>query len=263
MKNLTKNKTLLLGVSVILVLAILVILWPKPTGTFVWNKFKFADTALFLNRDSRLALEIGNYYFNVYQNGEYDLAKAKIYFEQALEIDPNTPDGWHQLARIDFLKEDFTEALKKINKQIEIHGDSFMASFYIRGLISGYAGDYDQAKKDFKKFLSWDHNNWAALNDLAWIYFKKGDYKNAENTAKIGLEIAPQNPWLLTALGAALLNQNKKEEAQKAFIQAKSNVDLLTEMDWHKSYPGNNPNSAQKGLESMKETIIYNLSLVQ
>ncbi|MDO8561019.1 MAG: tetratricopeptide repeat protein [bacterium] len=231
---------------------------------FAWQKYHSANLAFFLDHgDADLALKIGNYYFNVYKDGVYDLNKAKKYFNKALEIDPKTPDAWHQLARIDFLKGDFTLALEKINKQIEIHGDSFMASFYIRGLIEGYAGDFDQAEKDFKKFIEWDRQNWAALNDLAWIYFKKGDYKNAENMAEIGLKIAPQNPWLLTVFGVSMLNQNQKEEAKKAFIQAKINANLLTEADWHKAYPGNDPKSAGKGLESMKKIIESDLSLIQ
>lgn len=257
----TQNKMLLLTVCIILILAVFVILQPQQTGTFIWNNFKFADLTLFLNRDANFALKIGNYYFNVYRDGAYDLNKAKKYFYKALEIDPKTPDAWHQLARIDFLRGDFQNALEKINKQIEIHGDSFMASFYIRGLISGFAGSYDQAESDFKKFIDWDPKNWAAYNDLAWIYFKKGDYKNTETTARKGLLLDYKNPWLLTALGVSLLNQNQKEEAQKTFIQAKINANLLTEEDWHKAYPGNDPKSAKNGLESMKEKIEFNLDL--
>ena len=260
--KLAKRRALFLTICVVLVLAVFTVLWKEPIGTFLWNNLKLADTALLLNRDHNLALKIGNYYFNVYQDGVYDLKKAETYFNKALEIDQKTPDAWHQLARIDFLKGDFPSALEKINKQIEIHGDSFMASFYIRGLIEGYAGDLDGAEKDFKKFLSWDPKNWAAYNDLAWIYFKNGDYKNTEKMAEAGLKIAPQNPWLLNTLGVSLLNQNQKKEAKKYLIQAKTNADLLKESDWHKAYPGNDPKSAQRGLESMKKTIQLNLSLL-
>ena len=46
----------------------------------------------------------GNYYFNVGWAGKYDLEKARRYFEKAIEADPNVPDAWHQLSRIDFSK---------------------------------------------------------------------------------------------------------------------------------------------------------------
>lgn len=251
----------ILLIAILMALALIAVMQPKSTGTFVWNNFKFADLALFLNRDAALALKIGNYYFNVYGDGEYNLNKAEKYFYKSIEIDPKIPDAWHQLARIDFLRGDFQNALKKINKQIEIHGDSFMASFYIRGLISGFAGNYEQAENDFKKFIDWDPKNWAAYNDLSWIYFKKGDHKNMEIAALKGLEFAPKNPWLLNSLGASLLNQNKTVEAKNAFLKAKGGAESLSEQDWHKAYPGNDPKSAKNGLESMKEAIELNLRL--
>ena len=226
-----------------------------------WYAFRLPELSVFLNRNAGFALEIGNYYFNVYGDGVYDLRRAQKYFERALFLDPNVPDAWHQLARIDFLRGNFADALLKINKQIEIHGDSFMASYYMRGLINGYAGNLNQAEADFKKFLAWDSANWAAHNDLAWIYFKKGDYKKVEITAREGLVFDKSNPWLLISLGASLLNQGKKSEAKKIFESAQATAAALTEKDWNKAYPGNDPRIALKGLEEMKKTIEYNLEL--
>lgn len=230
---------------------------------FLWEKADMPMSAVFLNPKAEFALSIGNYYFNVGGEGEYDLAKAEKFFRYALFLNSRVPDVRHQLARIDFLRGDFENALEKINKQIELHGDSFMASFYIRGLIEGYSGKLDEAEADFKKFLEWDKTNWAAHNDLAWIYFQKGDYKKTEEIARKGLEFNRGNAWLLTSLGVALLNQNKKEEALAALQGARVSVDLLTEADWQRAYPGNDPAWSQKGLEEMKKTIEFNLGLVR
>lgn len=229
---------------------------------FTWQKHRWPSVASVLNKNNaNLEVELGNYYFNVLGEGAYDLKKAERHFKRALDFDNNIPDAWHQLARIDFLRGHFAEALVKINKQIEIHGDSFMASYYIRGLINGYAGNLAQAEADFKKFLIWDKNNWAAHNDLAWVYFKGGDYKKVETIARKGLAYNKNNPWLLTSLGAALLNQGKKSEAKKMFESAQAAAATLTEKDWSKAYPGNDPNIALNGLEAMKKTIEYNLEL--
>ena len=241
-------------------------------GDFFWKKANMPLLAVFFNPQAEFALNIGNYYFNVGGKGEYDLAKAEKFFRYALSLNPRVPDAWHQLAQIDFLRGNFAGALEKINKQIAIHGDSFMASFYTRGLINGYAGNFDKAEADFKKFLEWDKTNWAVHNDLAWIYFQKGDYKKTEEIARAGLEFNPGNAWLLTSLGVALLNQDKpphlcdkcggkKEEVRMVLEEAMTAAVLLTEADWQKAYPGNNPAWAQTGLEKMRETITYNLSL--
>ena len=241
-------------------------------GDFLWKKANMSLPAVFFNPKAELALSIGNYYFNVGGKGEYDLAKAEKFFRYALFLNSRVPDAWHQLAQIDFLRGNFAGALEKINKQIEIHGDSFMASYYTRGLINGYAGNFDSAEVDFKKFLEWDKTNWAVHNDLAWIYFQKGDYIKTEEIARAGLEFNPGNAWLLTSLGVALLNQDKpphlcdkcggkKEEVRMVLEEAMTAAVLLTEADWQKAYPGNNPAWAQTGLEKMRETITYNLSL--
>lgn len=89
-----------------------------------------AELSLAINPDARFTLYLGNYYFNVYGDGVYDLVRAEKFFYKALELDPRVPDAWHQLARIDFLRGKFRSALDKINWQIELHGDSFMASYY-------------------------------------------------------------------------------------------------------------------------------------
>lgn len=222
------------------------------------------ELALAINPDAKLSLYLGNYFFNVYGDGAYDLNRAERFFKRAIELDPQVPDAWHQLARIDFLRGDFSKALDKINRQIELHGDSFMASYYIRGLIIGYKNkrggeDLDKAEGDFKKFLAWDEKNWAALNDLAWIYFLDKKFSEAEKTARRGLSFNPGNPWLLNTLGAALLNQGRNNEARPILEEAIRNAEKLKVEDWHKAYPGNHPNSALPGIESVKKTISENL----
>lgn len=235
----------------------------EPIGRFVWSTLGAPRIGLFLTKDAELALEIGNYYFNVYGDGIYDLNHARYYFEYALMLDSKVPDAWHQLARIDFLRGNYYDALDKINTQIVLHGDSFMASYYIRGLIYGYMGDLVHAKENFLKFKEWDPNNWAIHNDLAWIYFKMGEYTQAEREAREGLEWNQGNAWLLTALGVALLNQSNHDEARTTLLAAQKAITRLTEQDWHKAYPGNNPAVAAKGIREMAEIAKKNLALLE
>ena len=232
-------------------------------GAGIWKIVHIPEISLFLDQDAMLALSIGNYYFNVEGNGVYDLKKASVYFRRALEMDPNVPDAWHQLARIDFLHSNFRGAYDKINKQINLHGNSLMASYYIRGLINGFLGNTDGAERDFKTFLAWDTKNWAAHNDLAWIYFSKGDYRNTEAIAREGLASNSGNAWLLTSLGVALLNEGKKEEARAILAEAFQASEKLNAADWHHAYPGNDPSLGDTGLAKMREVIRQNLALAR
>ena len=209
------------------------------------------------------ALDRGDHYFNVDGKGEYNLEKAEKYYAKALELDPNVPDAWHQLARIDFLSGNFGEALAKINTQIDLHGESSLSSYYVRGLIEGFNKDYQAAETDFKFFLSWKPESWAAHNDLAWIYFEQGKFADAEKTALKGLSYDPDNAWLLLMHGTALMNLGRREEAMNELLKAKEEASKLTATDWGYANPGNDPRVAKQGLLSMRQAIEQNLVLVQ
>lgn len=232
-------------------------------GVFLWETFRAERAAAFLySGNAPLLLQIGNHYFNTDGEGAYDLMRAEYYFTKALAADSSVPDAWHQLARIDFLRGNFVTARSKIDTQIALHGDSLMSSYYIRGLIAGFQKDYGQAEKDFKRFLVWDPKNWAAHNDLAWIYFEQGKFEEAADIAHDGLRYGPQNPWLLTARGVALMNLGNKPEALALLSSARYYAHNLTADNWERAYPGNDPAIASFALREMQKSIAHNLALI-
>lgn len=251
-----KNKLNLLVVFSLFLLSI--------GGFFLWAKHTnfYHCLALSVTQNAHSSLMCGNYYFGIYNISRYDINRAEYYFAKAIEIDETTPDAWHQYARIAFLRGDFTLALYRINKQIEIHGDSFMASYYIRGLIYGYAKNYVMAEKDFLKFLEWSPNNWAANNDLAWVYFAQGKFKKAEERSVLSLKRDPFNPWLLMMHAMSSYNLGDVETAKKELQLAKLASEGLTEDRWIHAYPGNDPKIAKEGLAEFRKAIDRNIELV-
>ena len=231
-------------------------------GEFIWANTKLPGLTLTFDHRATTAVTIGDYYFDALRSPEaYDVARAKHYFLRATIRDPRVPNAWHQLSRIDFLAGDFPQALEKIDRQLAIHGDSFMASYYMRGLIKGYMGSYDEAEQDFKKFLTWDSLSWAAYNDLAWIYFSKGDFGAALSAAEEGLKRNPENPWLMAAAGISLVNLDRSTEGRAFLVRANEGAMKLDTNSWHHAYPGNDPRTATAGLEAMRRAIEHNLSL--
>jgi tetratricopeptide (TPR) repeat protein len=208
------------------------------------------------------AFACGNHYFGIYDASAYDIVKAEDYFGRAVEIDPKFPDAWHQYARIAFLKGDFGTALYRINKQFEYRGDELVDSYYIRGLIEGYAKDYPAAERDFSKFLEFDPKNWAANNDLAWIYFAQGKFKESLAQADLGLSYNGENPWLVVMRAMSLYNLGDEETALVDLRTAQRKAEMLTEDDWSRAYPGNDPAVAGRGLAAFKEAIRQNLALI-
>lgn len=212
---------------------------------------------------AELHYEVGNFYFG---GGDYDISKAENNFKEAAqtaEEEHITIPGLHyQLARLYFIQGNFFEAKKEIDKELLLFPD-YKRSYYVRGLINGYAGKYAEAEADFKSFLAWKPESWAGHNDLVWIYFTKGDYKNAEHYAREGLQYAPDNPWLNNALGVALLNLKEYSESALYLQKALQRFEQMTPADWGIAYPGNNPSLYQKGFDSTKDTIKKNLKLAE
>jgi tetratricopeptide (TPR) repeat protein len=215
--------------------------------------------AIFLSpNDASLYFEKGNYHFG---NGSYDIGKAQNAYQKALAIDVKLPRAHYQMARIYFLRAKFQSAITEINSEIALDPD-YKKSYYMKGLIQGYAGDLDDSIANFKRFIELDSFNWAGYNDLAWIYFKKGDYTHAKEAAVQGLVHAPENPWLNNALGLAAMNLGEKERAKESFERALRSLDQMVPEDWGNSYPGNDPRIYEKGLEEMRTSIRSNLSLL-
>ena len=257
-----KTNVVSLTVAVVAVVIFIVgyVLFSSPDrGMMVWSYTHLDAFAVSISpRDAQLRFAIGDYYFG---NGAYDLKKAERYFRDAVVLDPRLEVSHYQLARIYFINSNFSSALAEVNTEINLFPD-FKRSYYVRGLIYGYMNKPDKAVSDFKTFLEWKPESWAGHNDLAWVYFMKGDYKNSAKTAREGLVYSPNNVWLLNSLGVALLNMKNLDEAEKTLTKALADADAMTSADWGVAYPGNNPATYVDGLDAMKASIERNLALI-
>lgn len=265
MKGILSHKRIVLvPLMIVVFLGIATFQYRAALTHHLWHTFHlFPEITYALNKDNaELILDIGYYTFNPVRGGVYDINKAEQYLYRALALDPLIRSGWHQLARIDFLRGHFVSALWKINKQIEIHGDDFMPAYYIRGLIYAYDAQFEKSEVDFLKFLEWKPESWAARNDLAWVYFRQGMYDKAASSASVGLQYEPNSPWLLTMLGVSLLNLEQKDEAKNILTKALIKAEQLREGNWVEAYPGNDPRIARQGLAEMITAIEYNVALV-
>jgi tetratricopeptide (TPR) repeat protein len=193
----------------------------------------------------------------------YDISAADYFYNQAALYDPKYPYVAHQLARIAFLRGQLVRALAEIDWEIEQHGDTEPNTYYIRGLIEGYMGKYDDAIKDYQHFLDSDPHNWATMNDLTWVLLKANRPKEAVDMTERGLKDFPDNPWLLNNSAIALheTGEDSKalERAQKAVLAANS----ITEAEWLHAYPGNNPVTASEGIATLQKSAEDNLRAIQ
>ena len=98
-----------LWISVAAITITVLLLSQDPLARLVFAKFNRPDLALTLVRsDQKLAMQIGNYYFN---GQKYDLDRAEKAFKKAVAANPKILWGHYQLARIHFIKGDYGRAL--------------------------------------------------------------------------------------------------------------------------------------------------------
>ena len=94
----------------------------------------------------------------------HDLGNAKLYFEKAIEIDPNEGDSYYQYAKFlrDYAK-DYKESEKNYLKAFELNDEESSHGSY--GYLLYLMGDYDKAMKhvEMELYQSCGNNEYAHL----------------------------------------------------------------------------------------------------
>ncbi len=224
--------------------------------------YAYEDARFALDPSPSRAFEYGEKYFNAIDPKHYDVVRAEYFFEKAAR-DQSLPYVNHELARISFLKGDFDLALSRINLQISLQGTSTPNSYYIRGLIEGFRGDYASAARDYETYLHTDSRNWAAINDYAWVLLKANRPKDALVAVDWGLIYWPQNPWLLNSRATALFEMGRWGDAHEAVVAAEAAVASVDEKAWLHAYPGNDPLIAAQGVTAFKKAVDDNMHTIE
>lgn len=245
-------------IAAIAAIAILVLM--TPLRVFLLDQYE--EVAFAVHPTAALAFEYGERHLDATDPAEYDIILAQMYFKKAAALDPTYPYVYHELARISFLRGDYALALAQIDFQISLHGDSEPNSYYVRGLIEGYMGDYTDAAADYAHYITFDPHDWAAMNDYAWILLKAQQYDLAADVSGRGLQLFPKNPWLLNTNAIALYELG---DLQQASIEAKAAIqasDTVTTEEWLRAYPGNDPSAAPEGIASLQEAASENMHTI-
>ncbi len=217
-----------------------------------------------LRPSAAIAYAFGTNHLDVHGDaGMYDMRRAEHFLLEATAREPYYPYANHQLARIAFLKGKYALALSRIEVEIDHHGSTHHNSYYIKGLIEGYAGDYKASVADYEHYLAYDPHNWAAINDLAWVLLKDKQFKKAEHVTQDGLLFFPDSPWLLNSHAIALYELGDYARSNADLIKASALVASTTPEIWSKAYPGNDPSVASQGVNTLQNSIHGNLSKVR
>jgi len=96
------------------------------------------------------------------------------------------------------------EYLETNEKDIRVR--ALLANFYI-------TEDRNKALAEYEKIIKQNPKNFIVSNNLAWLYFEKGELEKALEHSKQAFEIAPKVPNVNDTYGQVLLHLGKKQEA--------------------------------------------------
>ncbi len=201
-------------------------------------------------------------YFENATAESYDVAKADELYHQAHKLDTNNERAFYQLVRVYYVQGEFNDA--------NSYGDEFIKKFpnngrihYILGLNNAYARNLDRAEKEFKEFINSKEVGEAGYLDLAWVYFKKGEYQKAKETLEAGIQRFGDNAWLNLSLAMNKFNLGEdKKEVLALLEKAKTQAEKIDEKIWKRNYSSNDPKSYKDDINKFRKIIDLNIKLV-
>lgn len=260
----TTKKQIVIGISILVCACVALGIsrgsW-RDTVSLKSARFWFERQMLRTYPSAERAYSYADTYFDSATVSQYDLSKAFYFLNKTLEYGGH-PRVHYQRARILFLKSQFAGALREINLQILMYPDELPSAYYMRGLIQGFREHYTEAAQDYEMYLKHDPHNWAAVNDYAWVLLRAKDAQKAAQLVTDVLPYFPQNVWLLNTSAVALFEMGEPVSALDQITLADEMASRLTEDDWLRAYPGNDPAAAGKGIDHVRASIERNMHMI-
>lgn len=203
----------------------------KPMEVFP-DAEKLANKAIELSPENSLsyvAIGVINLFY------KWNLPKAKIYFEKAIEVNPSLAEPYTYLGWYYLLIENFT---KHLEYQQKAHDLNPLSIEIMMNLAQAYfvSKDYKNARAQYRRILELEPSTRSAYEGLAWIELANDNYDKAIEFFKKYRSFLtdPLKGW--TGLGFAYGKGGYKEEAiqalEKLTERAKKDDSISLDVDF-------------------------------
>jgi tetratricopeptide (TPR) repeat protein len=189
-------------------------------------------------------VELLGYKVAIYKEmGELDSA-----YDSLKQISVMQPENDQHLFNLGVFEEERghrSAALDYMEKSIALNPRNANALNFLGYSLAEAGEDLSRAEELIKRALEIEPNNGYFLDSLGWVYFKRGDYKNALSQLEKAVEIVPSDGLILMHLGEAYI---KMGDNTKAKVILNKSLQIL-EMD---SKEEENAEAVRTLLESIK-----------
>ena len=159
-----------------------------------------------------------------YTKGKDFYKQARDSFERASTLRPGLPLLMEWILRLDFMLVDKESAETHARQLLRADRDNGFAN-YIMGSLMLERGRRDAAEDYLRRSVG-SARSPEALNDLAELLRKTGNYEEAEKQARAAIDLAPDFYVTYDTLGGVLSDTDRLAEAEKAYLKA---LDLFKE----------------------------------
>ena len=132
------------------------------------------------------------------------------------------PDSWELLAAAGDLYSDrelYNLSLEKYRQALEITGDN-VRLLYSKSVVEGLLNFDRDSILSLERILLLEPDNFDALADLGWMYFKTFRLSEAETVLMDALDLYPDSPILYMTLGTVYSGKYDYVNAEKYYIKA-------------------------------------------
>lgn len=153
-----------------------------------------------------------------YQKGKAFYRKARDSFERASMLRPGLPMLIEWILRLDFLMDDKPSAEVHARQILRINRNHGFANYIMGSLMLG-RGKRAEAEDYLRRSVS-ESKSAAALNDLAELLRRSGNFEEAERQARAAIELSPDLYFAWDTLGGVLAETRRWNEAEIAYGKA-------------------------------------------
>ena len=149
----------------------------------------------------------------VYQEYDWEFAKAEKENERAIELNPNNGVALSDYAQlVEYYRRDSPRAIALATRAVEVDP---LTPFVHANLVARYyyAGQFDQAEAEARKALATDPNFWVTRWILGDVYAAEGMHPEAIAELKRASDLSSGNTFVRASLGFALAKAGRRAEA--------------------------------------------------
>ncbi|MCS6984163.1 MAG: tetratricopeptide repeat protein [Leptospiraceae bacterium] len=155
-----------------------------------------------------------------------DLSNARYYFERAIDLSPQNPKYYYNLALVLYRMGDVEGALKNLQKAVQLGSENPQVYSYIAQLFQEL-GKTAQAEEALRRALEQAPQDTVLLSEMADLQISQGKWSQAVSTLKRILELSTKTKEKATAF----YNLGKVYRELKDYISAEEALSRAHDLD--------------------------------